>query len=133
MSKAITQPASRAETSPLNAYLDHLRSGELAYQFDPETSQAVFYPRVAAPGHGGPLEWRISSGLGTVHATTVVHPRNAPTHNVSLIDCDEGFRLMSTVLGIDPADVKIGMRVRFQAEVLPDDDPRPVFYPVENS
>lgn len=124
--------AERADISPLNTYLDHLRSGELAYQFDPQTGRAVFYPRLIAPGHGGPLEWRISSGRGTVHATTVVHPRQGEPYNVALIDCDEGFRLMSTVRGVPAAQVRIGMRVRFEAEIIPDDDPRPIFYPEEN-
>lgn len=119
--------------SPYTVYLSHLEAGRLAYQFDPKTNQAVFYPRVVAPGHGGELEWRVSAGQGTVYATTVVHTRGADPHNVSLIDCDEGFRLMSTVTSIAPQDVKIGMRVRCVVESVPDDDPRPVFVPEENS
>ncbi|WYX29001.1 OB-fold domain-containing protein [Achromobacter denitrificans] len=64
------------------------------------------------PGSGSPaLEWRLSAGLGTVHAVTVVHPRDQDTYNVVLIDLDEGFRLMSRVKG-RPA---IGMRVRMRA------------------
>lgn len=121
------------ETSPLSTYLDYLRAGKLAYQFDPERQSAVFYPRVVAPGHGGDLEWRVSQGLGTVYATTVVHTRNQQPHNVALIDCDEGFRLMSTVKGIPPEAVRIGMRVRFEVEDIADDDPRPVFMPEERA
>ena len=66
-------PAERK--SPLNTYLAHLEKGELAYQFSPEAGKAVFYPRVLCPFTGsGKLEWRVSKGLGTVYATTVVHP-----------------------------------------------------------
>jgi uncharacterized protein len=116
--------------SPHAEYVARLNAGTLAYQHDPLTGRAVFYPRVMAPGHGGPLDWRDSAGLGTVHATTVVHPRKGDPYNVALIDIDEGFRLMSTVIGIPPREVRIGMRVRVEIEPVPDDDPRPVFRPL---
>src|SRR5262249_31661249 len=80
--------------APLKTYLDHLARGELAYQFSPEAGRAVFYPRMLCPFTGSDrLEWRISKGLGTVYATTVVHPIEGKPVNVALIDCDEGFRL----------------------------------------
>ena len=64
-----------AATSPLGVYLDSWK-GELGYQFSPSANAAVFYPRVIAPRTGAAdLEWRVSQGLGTVHATTVVHPQ----------------------------------------------------------
>ena len=101
--------------SPLKTYLDHLEKGELAYQFSPEAGKAVFYPRVLCPFTGSSkLEWRVSKGLGTVHATTVVHPAEGAPYNVALIDVDEGFRLMSRVEGSDPMKVRIGQRVRLR-------------------
>ena len=91
------------QASPLKTYVDHLERGELAYQFSPEARQAVFYPRVLCPFTGSDrLEWRVSKGLGTVYATTVVHPAEGKPFNVALIDCDEGFRLMSRVEDIAP-------------------------------
>jgi len=79
--------------TPLKTYLDHLARGELAYQYSPAAGRAVFYPRVLCPFTGSDrLEWRISKGLGTVHATTVVHPAEGKPFNVALVDCDEGFR-----------------------------------------
>ena len=51
------------------------RQGELAYQWSPEANRAVFYPRVVCPYSGSDrLEWRVSTGLGTVYATTVTYP-----------------------------------------------------------
>ncbi len=119
--------------SPFGAYLEHLKRGELAYQVCTDDGAPVFYPRVVAPKTGSPnLEWRVSKGLGTVHATTVVHQKDTPPYNVALIDLDEGFRMMSRVENIDPMNVKIGMRVKFR--VIPGtekDFPLPVFDPVE--
>ena len=121
------------KTSPLKIYQDHLAKGELAYQFSPEAQRAVFFPRVICPFTGSDrLEWRISAGLGTVHATTVVHPAQGLPFNVALIDCDEGFRLMSRVEDIAPMSVVIGMRVRFRVHNPGGEEaPIPVFTPVE--
>src|SRR5262245_34795219 len=94
--------------SPLATYLAHIERGELAYQFSPAANRAVFFPRVLCPFTGSEaLEWRVSAGLGTVHATTVVHPQDGTPYNVALIDCDEGFRLMSRVEEVAPERVKI--------------------------
>ncbi len=92
----------------------------------------VFYPRVAEPVTGArDLEWVPVSGLGTVHATTVVRvrPPQQP-HNVVLVDLDEGPRMMSRVEGVSPDRVRIGMRVRARI-VKQEDKPVVVFDPVE--
>ena len=119
--------------SPLKTYLDYLSRGDLAYQFSPEAGRAVFYPRVICPFTGSDkLEWRISKGLGTVYATTIVHPAEGKPFNVALIDCDEGFRLMSRVEDIDPLQVRIGLRVKVR--MVPGNEKQPtypVFTPVE--
>jgi uncharacterized OB-fold protein len=123
------------QNSPHKTYIDHLARGELAYQFSPAAGRAVFFPRVTCPFTGSDqLEWRISKGLGTVYATTVVHTGEGKPFNVALIDCDEGFRLMSRVEDIAPEQVRIGQRVRFRVH-QPDGDepPCPVFTPVEGA
>jgi uncharacterized protein len=124
-----------APTSPLGTYLEHLEKGELAYQFSPEANAAVFYPRVICPITGSDrLEWRVSKGLGTVHATTVVYPQQGAPYNVALIDIDEGFRMMSRVEDMAPLDVQIGMRVKFRAHRAEGDEPPyPVFIPAEGA
>jgi uncharacterized protein len=122
----------RTKESPLAVYQAHLDKGELAYQWSPQANKAVFYPRVICPFTGSDrLEWRVSTGLGTVYATTVTHPREGAPYNVALIDCDEGFRLMSRVGDIPPEAVKIGMRVKFRVHRPGGDEPAyPVFVPV---
>lgn len=121
--------------SPLATYIQYLEKGELAYQFSPSANLPVFYPRLVCPKTGSTdLEWRVSQGLGTVHATTVVHPQQGGPYNVALIDVDEGFRLMSRVEDIDPTAVKIGQRVKFRVHPAESDEPPyPVFTPVEGA
>lgn len=71
--------------------------------------------------------------VGDSSCDTVVHAQGGATHNVCLVDVDEGFRMMSRVEDIDPRQVKIGMRVKFRVHAAEgEEDPYPVFTPVEN-
>ena len=119
-------------TSPYATYLAHCAKGRLGYQVNADGAP-IFYPRLFAPGTGEPLEWRVARGTGTVHATTTVHRPGEPPHNVALIALDEGFRMMSRVEGIEPAQVCIGMRVTVQMRPIEGPDvPLPVFTPMED-
>lgn len=114
-------------TSPLATYQAHLDRGELAYQVTAD-GRAVFFPRVVAPGDGGALAWKVSRGLGTVHASTAVYRRGEPALNVVLIEMDEGFRLMSRVEDMPAEQVAIGMRVRLRVRAASGEEPAiPVF------
>jgi uncharacterized OB-fold protein len=123
---------SASDTSPFGQYVKHLERGELAYQYSPAADRPVFFPRILCPYTGSEtLEWRISSGRGVVYATSTVHPPTGEPYNVSLIDCDEGFRMMSRVEGLPPAEVQIGMQVEVRILPQPDGEPPiPVFHPV---
>ena len=123
------------EPSPLAIYQAHLDKGELAYQWSTKAGRPVFYPRVVCPFTGSTeLEWRIASGLGMVYATTVTYPAQGDGYNIVLIDCEEGFRLMSRVEEIDPIAVKIGMRVKFRVHPAAGEQPAyPVFVPAETT
>lgn len=104
----------RAEQSPLAVFQQHCANGELGYQVD-EAGNAIYYPRLCAPVSGSTrLRWKVSKGLGTVYATTTLFPRGAEPYDVSLIDVDEGFRMMARVDNVDPMEVVIGMRVQMR-------------------
>jgi hypothetical protein len=105
--------------SPVAAWTERCHRHDLAYQVDPERGP-VFPPRLG-------LAWRASAGLGEVYATTTVRRRGEEPYDVSLIDLDEGFRMMSRVEDVAPEDVRIGLRVR--VAWTGDDPPLPVFRP----
>lgn len=82
-------------------------------------SRHVYFPRELCPHCGSDqLALVPPSGLGTVHAVTTVRrkPEAGGDYNVSLVDLDEGVRLMSRVDNLPPPGVKIGQRV--QARVI---------------
>jgi uncharacterized OB-fold protein len=116
--------------SPGQVFKDHCRQGQLAYQAT-DLGQVVFYPRVCAPQTGDELHWKISKGLGTVYSCTEVFVKDREPYNVSLIDVDEGFRMMSRVDGLAAKDVKIGLRVQVKMDMTHPEDPLPVFVPLD--
>ncbi|WP_232073554.1 Zn-ribbon domain-containing OB-fold protein [Variovorax sp. RA8] len=102
--------------SPRGIFLASLAQGRLAYQFDRAAGRAVFPPQGVGPG-GDPhaLEWRTSRGAGTVYACTEVQRRDA-RFNIALVDLDEGFRMMSTVVDAPPGALRTGLRVLARIE-----------------
>jgi uncharacterized protein len=106
----------------------HLSEGRFMLQRCSSSGACIFYPRVAEPSTGATdLEWVEACGRGIVYSTTVVRQKPpTPDYNVALIELAEGPRMMSRVVGIAPADVKIGMAVRAKV-VVEDDAPLVVF------
>ena len=119
------------ELKPDEDFPRFLGDGRFMIQRSLATGAYVFFPRVAEPGTGAALEWVEASGLGTVHATTVVRKKPPePSYNVALIDLAEGPRMMSRVEGVAPDAVVIGMAVR-AAITEQDGEPVVVFTPAE--
>ena len=80
----------------------------------------VYFPRAICPHCGSlSLAWVPPAGTGTVHAVTTVRrkPADGGDLNISLIELDEGVRLMSRVENVASADVRIGQRVRARVQV----------------
>jgi uncharacterized protein len=108
-----------ASTGPEAVFRAALAEGRILFQRNPETGAAVFYPRAVLPGGhdarpGARAEWVEASGHGTVHSTTVSRrrPEAGGDRNIALIELAEGARLISSVTGIAPESVRIGMKVR---------------------
>jgi uncharacterized protein len=81
----------------------------------------IHHPREFCLHCGGQsLEWVQPKGTGTIYAVTTVRRKREEGGdlNVSLIDLDEGVRLMSRVHGVPPSDVRIGERVRARVAVV---------------
>ncbi len=117
------------DEAPAEVYWRYLEAGELGFQRCRGCGTAIFYPRVLCPACGGvSLEWRASSGRGTVYATTAVYRRDAEPYNVALVDLEEGFRMMSRVEGVPAEEVEVGTRVTLQIN-REEDGPVPVFVP----
>jgi uncharacterized OB-fold protein len=84
--------------------------------------KSFFYPRTGCPICGSDkLEWRQSSGIGTIYSYTHVQMAlcgpswdSEVPYTVILVDLDEGVRFLSRLVGSDHGKVKIGDRVRLE-------------------
>jgi hypothetical protein len=92
---------------------------ELRYQRCANCNAVIFYPRSVCPVcMSSKLTWHVAEGLATIYAATVVHrppgsvaAEDAP-YTVALVDLDEGFRMLTRIIDVNPDDVRIGQRVR---------------------
>ena len=116
------------------------KRGELAYQRCDSCEEVVFYPRPHCPRCGSlELSWHTSGGEGTVYTFSVVRQNRNPAfvdlgaYALAYVDLDEGFRMLTNVVGVDDptADVRIGQRVRVEFEPQESGEyPIPVFRPI---
>ena len=82
-----------------------------------------FPPRPACPSClRQDLTWIDASGEGTVYSVTVVHRRPAGGFDVpfalALVELDDGWTLMTHVVGCAPGDVHTGQRVRLTIQAI---------------
>lgn len=109
----MTLPAPSALTQP---FWDAAAEDRLVRQVCQACGTNVFSPRIACPAcQGTALDWVDSDGRGTVNSHTVVH--RAPTADrptpyvVAIVDLDEGWHMMTNIVGCEPDTVHIGQRV----------------------
>ncbi len=91
---------------------------ELVIQRCRTCDRFFFYPRELCPTClSDNLEWAPVSGRGRVHAFTIVYQPNDPRFNedvpyvYAVIQLDEGARMISNVIDIEPHDVQVDMPV----------------------
>ncbi len=121
MTEARTDPLTRPMPLPTPTsapFWDALRRHEVWIQFSPSLDAYVFYPRVLAPGTlADDLQWRQISGAGTLVSFAVAQRPVAPQFAdavpqlLGVVQWDEGPRLATELVDVDPAALRIGMAV----------------------
>lgn len=118
-------------------FWDATREQRFVLQWCPACERPIHFPREACPRClGVDLEFRPASGLGTVYAVSVMPKPANPTmagrtpYAVALVDLDEGARMLTNVVGVDPSTVVVGQRVQVAWEPLADGRHLAVFVPV---
>ncbi len=94
------------------------------------------YPRRHCIVCRQPVAWADASGFGTVYSYTVIRQsytrafRHLLPLVVALVDLDEGPRIMTNLVGVEPDDVVVGQRVEVWFERVGDDAALALFTPV---
>ncbi|MDH4144219.1 MAG: Zn-ribbon domain-containing OB-fold protein [Acidimicrobiia bacterium] len=99
-------------------YWEGAGRGELVLQRCRSCSTVQSKPRnVCATCLSNDIEHFVASGRGTIYTFTVTEQNMAPPFNAHLpyvmayVALDEGPRLLTHIVGCDPADVRIGQAV----------------------
>ena len=79
----------------------------------------VFYPRTRCPSClSDVLIWREVSGRGVLYTYTLARQPTAPhfadetPQQLAVVELDEGVRMTSTLVNVEPSDIVIGMRLQ---------------------
>ncbi len=114
------RPQPRFPEPNSSPFWEGVKEHELRYPSCDSCGALVFYPRLHCPEClSTDLSWNVSKGEGTVYTFSVVRQNRMPAfielgaYSVAYIDLDEGFRMMSSVVGVDDptTDIHIGQRV----------------------
>lgn len=127
-------PASGYPAKPLpqpepiaRPYWDSLKAGAIRLQRCGGCERFVFYPRVHCPHCGGrELAWTPVSGRGRLHSFCVAHRHPNPAFQpdlpyvVALVDLDEGVRLMTTLVEVEPDPARLMALIDQPVEIVYD-------------
>ena len=88
----------------------------------------VFYPRTRCPSClSDLLIWREVSGQGVLYTYTLARQPTAPhfadetPQQLAVVELDEGVRMTSTLVNVEPSDIVIGMRLQPYFDQVTDD------------
>jgi uncharacterized OB-fold protein len=134
------RPQPRFPEPDTQPFWEATKRHELTYQTCNTCHTVVFYSRRHCTQCGsGELTRRTSKGQGSVYTFSVImqsrHPAFAELgpYAVAYVDLDEGFRMMTNIVGVnDPTtDIQCGMRVKLRWEEQGEGDiALPMFEPV---
>jgi uncharacterized OB-fold protein len=129
------QPPESEAAAP---FWDATRQHQLLYQWCTVCEQPVFFPREVCPKClASSLEWKESTGRGTVYTFSNVHRPQMPNfilpapYTVALVELEEGVRMMTNIINCDPNTVTVGMAVKVTWEELEDGRNLPLFEPLD--
>lgn len=108
------------------------RSGELRYQRCAGCGVANFPPTEHCRHClSDDLSWQRSGGRGEIYSWTVVHrpvtAEFAPPYAPAIVTLDEGYQMLTNVIGVAPEALAIGLRVRVQFHAVGPDVTLPYF------
>ena len=118
------RPAPCRVTKP---FWDSLREHRICIQHCDACDAFFFYPRAMCPKCWTPeIRWREISGGGSLHSFTIARVPTAPhfaadvPQKIAVVEFDEGPRLTTTLVQVEPEDIEVGMRLMPVFEDLTD-------------
>jgi uncharacterized OB-fold protein len=115
-------------------YWDGCAKGELWFQRCDACQSIPTRPSPLCPQcHSRSLSWERSAGTGSLYSWTIVwrpqHPAFRVPYAPAIIELDEGWFLMSAMIGCEDTDLTDGMRVDVEFHPANDTITLPYFHP----
>jgi uncharacterized protein len=114
------------------------QQGKLLLQYCTECHQHQFYPRLYCMQCGSnTLHWVEASGHGVIYSYTIIHQNKSPEfvndtpYNVAIVQLQEGPRMLSNVVDIDPGELRVDLPVTVVFDRVTDIITLPRFRPLK--
>jgi uncharacterized protein len=118
------------------AFWDAADAGRLVAQWCAKCGRVRHPPRPMCPECNSlEVEMTTLSGRGVVYSYAVLHHPQHPAFEypvlAALIDLDEGIRVVSNLVGLEPDEIRIGLPVQVEFVSTDGDHRVPVFRPAD--
>jgi uncharacterized protein len=105
-------------TEESRPFWEGCQQGKLLLQYCGECHQYQFYPRLyCMQCSSKTLQWVEASGQGVIYSYTIIRQNKSPEYvndtpyNVAIVQLEEGPRLMSNIVELDPGDLRVDLPV----------------------
>ena len=105
-------------TEESRPFWDGCREGKLLLQYCDHCQQYQFYPRLYCMRCGAETpRWVECSGRGIIYSYTIIRQSKSPEfgndtpYNVAIVQLEEGPRLMSNIVDVNPEDLHVDQPV----------------------
>jgi uncharacterized protein len=127
-----TGPVAHASSQVSAPFWQGCRSGELRYQRCQACGLSNFPPTEhCRQCLSADLHWKQSGGIGEIYSWTVVYrPVTAefePPYAPAIVTLQEGYQMLTNIVGVAPHDLAIGMRVQVEFHAVGPDVTLPYF------
>ena len=126
------EPVPSLETDP---FWEAAADGRLVLPRCDACDSVIWYPRRFCPVcHPSGVSWFEASGRGTVYSFTVVRKGRGPwgevaPYVIAYVELDEGPRILTNLVEVDPESVVVGMAVSVVFDPTPEGRAIPRFAP----
>ena len=124
-------------TDESRPFWEGCRQGKLMLQYCDQCQRHQFYPRLYCMQCGSnKVRWVEASGRGVIYSYTIIHQNKAPEfvndtpYNVVVVQLEEGPRMMSNIVDIDPANLQVDLPVVAVFDAVSENISLPRFKPI---
>ncbi len=124
-------------TEESRPFWEGCRQGQLLLQYCTECHRHQFYPRLYCMQCGSnALRWFEASGHGVIYSYTIIRQNKSPEfvndtpYNVAIVQLQEGPRMMSNIVDIDPGELRVDLPVTVVFDQVTDMITLPRFRPL---